>query len=261
MKKADSLTQILSSASPAANLAKCNYYWWQIISGNKTEETVRQYHLLIESTLKALPRKEPARLSNEDLYSYIIAYAYRARIEGLNRNYVKGMTHINNCIGYIEASLGKESAFGYFKLTSGLFNYYISTAGKQYPYLIPYLIFLPGGDESKGLRFLNDASENENDPALQTEATYFLMKIHMEKSEWESAYRLCRKLVTEYPSNLLFQYYHYKIILDWRGEKEARPSLIRLKQASYSEDPFRSKAAVYFYKLAEKDLKSSQKKL
>ncbi len=253
--RADSILKKMSNGSAAASLAKANYYWWRIVSGDRVTENSKRYSECVDAALKQLPASKVSGLTHEELYSYIIAYAYKARLEGLSKNYIRGMVHINNCVNYIEASLGKEEKFPLFTLTSGLYHYYISTAGKTHPYLLPYLIFLPGGDEATGLKFLSSAAQNR-DIALSTEANYFLMKIYLEKNELEKALKHCKSLLAVYPENLLYMYYHFKVILEWKGEEEARPSLIRLKHAEAAHTLSGGKQSSYFYSLAKDDLKS-----
>ncbi len=107
----------------------------------------------------------------------------------------------------------KETVHEMFNLTSGLYNYFVTRSQKDYPYLIPYLIFYPKGNMETGIKQLMAAYKSKN-TILKTEAGYFLMKIYLEQEkDYTKAEFFARDLLNRYPDNLIFRYYFFKSLL------------------------------------------------
>lgn len=255
-RTADTLLQSksISANNEVQQLARANFFWWLIVSGEDNDQNRKSYFNSSDLVLNKFNDTNPEKLKNEQLYIVITAYANKARIEGLNKNYFRGFSYINTCLRYIKRSFGKETEFEYFNLTSGLYNYYMATANKNFPLLLPYLALFPKGDLEKGIELLNKAASSA-DPALQTEAHYFLMKLYMEENKFQNAEDHCLWLKKAYASNLLYTFYHFKILLD-NNQKDAAlkvMSELRLKEMMHPQ--LTSGQRKYFSGLATEELR------
>jgi hypothetical protein len=238
----------------AIELAKANYLWWLIISGEDSPGNRSAYVAHSDKAIKDYKNLPLTKLGDEELYVVITSYANKARIEGLGKNYLKGFGHINTCLKYIQQSFGKEKRFVYFTLTSGLYNYYMATANKNFPVLIPYLALFPDGDLKKGIELLKAASESVDIP-LSTEGHYFLMKLYLDEKDYASAMWYCDWLLKKYPDNLLYNYYHFKILLDNKQKEQALEILSKIRLKEMFNLQLTDKQKHYYSGLATKDLK------
>lgn len=237
-------------------LTKSTILWWKIISEkNSTLNKAYQQNL---STAEKMLFKEKVKNENEFLYKAISLYGFGARMDGLEKNYFKAIFKVNNCLKYLSKSLGKENEFIYFYLSSGLYNYYIVNSEDSYPFIGPYLSLYPKGNLDQGISYLKIASSS-NDVVLSTEANYFLMKINLEKKNYKESEAYCNKLITKYPSNLLFLYYYFIILLKQENVYKAKVCMARIKIAARNNTQLNDFQRKYFYEMAEDDLKTYQK--
>lgn len=223
LKSADSLLNIYFSQVKAGeevelNMLKANIYWWKIISGINDKSTKSIYYQTL-STAEKLYNKE-ADKGYAHLYKGISLYGYMARMDGLNKNYLKAFFRVNNCLKYLEKSFGAESKYPFFYLSSGLYNYHIVVTAKQYPVIAPYLYLYPKGDQSKGIEFLQIAAKHSN-RYLSTEGNYFLMKLYLEEKKYSLALSYVNELLNRFPQNAIFQYYKFNIQLQAGNASEA----------------------------------------
>jgi len=163
--------------------------------------------------------KEKDKGSNH-IYKGLSLYGYMARMDGLNKNYLKAFYRINSCLKYLEKSFGSESKYPFFYLSSGLYNYHIVVTAKQYPVLVPYLYLYPKGDKKKGIEFLQIAAQNAN-KYLSTEGHYFLMKLYLDETKYATAMLHVNELIHRFPQNAIFLYYKFKIHLKSGNIKDA----------------------------------------
>lgn len=238
---------------PAAGLLEANYYWWLMVSGEDSPKIKEEYNTALAKAELCIKNLSKSALTNEDKYALITTYAFRARVEGLNKNYFKAVFYVNNSIDVLKQSLGKEEDYLYFKLTSGVYNYYVATADEHYPFLLPYLLFLPDADREIGLNFLEQAAAS-NDPVLQTEAQYFLMKIFMDEKKNDLAYNYSEALHDKYNSNLLYSYYSFKNLLKQNKKEEALHQLTLLNLEIRKNNELTEKQKFHFLNLTKKDL-------
>lgn len=237
-------------------LARSTILWWKIIS-EKNSNLNSTYHKNLLAAEKTLFNEKPEN-ENEFIYKVISLYGLGARMDGLEKNYFKAIFKINNCLKYINKSIGKEGDFVYFYLTSGLYNYYKVNSVEEYPLLVPYLTLYPDGNIQKGIEYLKIAS-NTNDVVLSTEANYFLMKIYLDKKNYIEAEKYSNKLITKYPSNLLFLYYNFVLLLKQDSLYKAKVLMARIKIAGKNNSQLTELQRKYFYDMADDDIKNYEK--
>ncbi len=257
---ADSLIKQTKKVFPEQSLSyllSVNYYWWLIISGEDNFENRKNFYLNLSSAQQKTS-KSKQKLSNEDIYTFINIYSYKIRIEGLNKNYLKAVSHTNSCVDYLKMSFGKEKEYEYFYLTSGLYNYYITTLDDEYPILKPYLLIYPKGNFKTGIEQLTIAAQS-NDFALSTEANYFLSKIYLKQKNYVLANNYCKVLTKRYSTNLLYLYYEFKSHLDNNEKEKALVILKQLNVQSIINKQLSEKQKSHFINLAQKRLEKYYK--
>jgi hypothetical protein len=190
---------------PEAHLLRAHFYWYQIIGGlNSTEN-----RLALKKSLTLAEKQLPSRIQqfryHEQYFAKISSQVLKARLDAMEGNTFQAFVKLNESIDFLKHTLGKEQEFEYYQLSSGLYLYYRDYALNRYPVLFPYLIWLPSGNESEGLRMLRQAADSD-DEYLSTEANYFMMKICMDRKWWKEALGYSVKLNNRYPENLLFLY-------------------------------------------------------
>jgi hypothetical protein len=215
LKSADSLINIYFSQSKAGeevelNMLKANIYWWKIISGINDKSTKITYYQTLSKAEKYYNNESDKGYAH--LYKGISLYGYMARMDGLNKNYLKAFFRVNNCLKYLEKSFGAEAKYPFFYLSSGLYNYHIVVTAKQYPVIAPYLYLYPKGDQNKGIEYLHIAAKHNN-RYLSTEGNYFLMKLYLEEKKYPLALNHVNELLTRFPQNAIFQYYKFNILI------------------------------------------------
>lgn len=208
--KADSVSGVTLQQypkEPLAHLLRAHYYWYLIVSGlnNKSNQDKCIAALTLAENLQQ--NKKNTSLNHDELFTKISIQVLFARLESLNGNEWSSFTHLNAGTHSIKHSLNKENQYPYFLLVNGLYLYYRSYAMRAYPYLAPYLVLMPSGNEEKGLKMLRSAAGSK-DPFLSCEAKYFLMKLCMARNWNEEAYELSQSLFKQYPKNLLFAWYY-----------------------------------------------------
>jgi hypothetical protein len=210
---------------------------------------------------KILDKKKNAKqITYEDIFHYINLYSYRARLELFDNNYFKVLSYMNKCNAFIYLSSGKENLFESFNLTSGLYNCFMSSAKRDHPLFAPYFLFAPPCDLETGLKQLNKCSASENF-LLQTEANYFLMIFYGEgEVDYGLSSSYAEKLLEEYPGNLLYQYYLFKVKLVEGNLEDAMKNLILLYKKSKSVSGLSEAQQKYFTDLAGKDMSEYYKK-
>jgi len=222
-KSADSLLNIYFTDAKKGeevelNMLKANIYWWKIISGVNDKDTKTKYYKTLTEAEKHFDYEQDK--GNSHLYKGISIYGYMARMDGLNKNYLKAFFRVNSCLKYLEKSFGAEVKYPFFYLSSGLYNYHIVVTAKQYPVLTPYLYLYPKGDKNKGLEFLQIAAKNQN-KYLSTEGHYFLMKIYLEEKKFNLALQHVNEVLARFPENGIFLYYKFNIYLQAGNLKDA----------------------------------------
>ena len=263
-KKADSLISEFKkkySSAPQTQILSANYFWWKIRSGEDTKENRKKYSEYLDNLEKCLDKKKEAKqISYEDVFHYINLYSYRARMELLDNHYIKALSYTTKCNAFITLSSGLEESYKPFNLTSGLYNCFMSMAKQNHPFFAPYFLFVPSCDKEKGLKQLEKCSSS-SDVLLQTEANYFLMILYGEgEIDYPVSASYAEKLSSQYPNNLLYQYYLFKVNFFDENFDSAMKNLIMLYQKSKAVNGLTDTQRKYFTDKAGKDMQEYYKK-
>ena len=263
-KQADSTaTSLLTNypKNPTSHFFYVNYYWWKILTGDDTKEVRKKFITGILIEKKILDKKEKKSLSYEDIFNYMNVYAYQARMDLINNNYIRAVSHVDKCIGYLKLSFQHENKYDAFYLTSGLYHYFISRAHSHYPFLYPYLIFLPPSNLEKGFQYLVKCTALNN-VVLQTEANYFLMKIYYEEEkEYKKAIPYAEWLSKTYPKNILYNYMYLKILLNLNEKNAVEKQFQKLIIQTAQNDELTENQKKHYINFAKKDMENYYKEL
>lgn len=262
-QRADSLLHIYKKNHPTSlwsNMLFANYYWWLIMSGEEHNKELKkkfeaQLNIVINSVQK---KKKP--LNEDDLYYITNAYAFKSRLNMLQTEYVKGLVNLNNCIEYIQKSLGKEEHFENFLVTSGLLKYFIEYGKEHYPVSRAYLLTLPNGSKAEGIKLLDRAGKS-HDAIVMTEGTYFLTKIFQEvEKDFLRGEKYSSLLAKKYPENILYQYNYYDCLLNLGKKDDAMKILIKIHHLSKTEPQITAAQRSFFINRAKKASEEYYKK-
>ncbi len=220
---ADSIIRILESEFPdnyLTPLTRSNYYWWKIISNGLDPQVKENYHNSLLLTESFLPLDNKS-LSPEEKFHAINLYAFRARLDLMEKEYLRATRHLTKSVGFIRNTLKNDIEFMPFNLTSGLYNYIAAYGEQRYPFFRIYSLVYPRGDKERGLEQLSKATRGD-DELIKTEANYFLMKIFLElENDLPAALHHSQWLVDNYPDNLVFLFHYYEILLQMNHNSEA----------------------------------------
>lgn len=254
--QADSISKELQLSHPNhpwTRILTVNYYWWQIITGEDSQELRKEYVDQLNNALKSFDGNK-ATLNDLDRYTLITLYGFKARIEILNKRYIVVVSLLNNYISNLKGTFGKEEEFEWYNLTSGIYNYYIERSKKTHPFLKPYLGLYPNGNIEKGLQQLESARQSNN-ILLSTEAEYFLMKIHLgEETKLDAAEKNAAILVDRFPDNAFYRYMYYTVLLKQKKLSEAMIQYGQLSVRASSNTQLSPEQQSHFSKLAKQDL-------
>lgn len=220
---ADSIIGILESEFPEnylTPLTRSNYYWWKIISNGHNPQVKENYHSSLLLAERFLPLDNKT-LSPEEKFHTINLYAFRARLDLMEKEYLRATRHLTKSVGFIRNTLKNDMDFMPFNLTSGLYNYMAAYGEQRYPFFRLYSLVYPRGDKERGLEQLRKAARGD-DELVKTEANYFLMKIFLElENDLPAALQHAQWLAESYPCNLVFLFHYYEILLQMNHNSEA----------------------------------------
>lgn len=242
--KADSLLVQLEKYyhySPWTYLYEANLYWWKIISGENTEENITNFY-------KALNTAK-IKMKNIVTYEYqflrIVIYSYMSRLDLMQGKYFNTLVELKKNLPVIKNTLGKESSFSGFYLTSGLYLYLTDVAYNNYLYLRPLLLFVPSGNKEKGLLFLKT---KHDDIILDTESAYFLMKIYDEvEGDAKVSLHYAEKLSKAFPMNYIFREHYYRMICKKENRKLTKDEISDFREEQLKNKQLSRKQTQYFY--------------
>jgi tetratricopeptide (TPR) repeat protein len=226
-----------------------------MVSGNQSESDYQNCKSSLDSTISAIQLKTGKNLSNDDLFNLISSYAFKARIEIHNRNYLKATKYLKLVIDHLKLSLKYINADEKFKLTSGLYYYFMEYSIKKYPFMFPYLMFFPKGNKEKGLELITYCSSSKN-AVIWTEANYFLMKINLyTEKKFTEAEKFAKRLINKYPNNLVYNFEYFNILLELKQNDRVSAQFDNINQISTNNDQLNNIQKQHFINLAKEKLK------
>lgn len=223
--------QQVDAQSSKSLLLDLNIRWWKLLSGAPESEIYAGL-----DTIKAPKRKtriknrkgQPVNL--EAQYEHMAISVFQSRFKFYRKQVYPAFRLVYDAVGDFKKTLGKEEENHWFRLSSGIYRYYIDRAGERYPYLFPLLRVMPAGNKYEGLGLLKRGFQEDN-PLLKAECAYFLVKIYLEEEkDFEQAQQYAAFLRTTYPKNLFFRFLECKALINMGNTELANQRITELKE-------------------------------
>ncbi|MEM7656956.1 MAG: tetratricopeptide repeat protein [Bacteroidota bacterium] len=189
---------------PAPHFLLATNRWWQ--SYISTDD---HYHSYIQEELvlaleknKALKGDPSARL--EYVFFQYMSYAFLTRLYTLRREWFRAANYGRRALPHLREGLSFARQSPEFYFSAGIYHYYAATYPEAHPYVRPFMVFFPDGDEELGISELRQAATVPN--FTQAEAMFYLSDIFLDQPQRrQEATQLKRQLHEQYPNNAWFQ--------------------------------------------------------
>jgi len=239
-------------SSFALSNLRVSYFWYLLVSGDKSADYYQKCQNELEIARERYVKKR-AEISDPFLLgNTIYLYAILARLEILEKNYMKALKYLDKCSKYIKKSFAESDER--FKFSTGLYHYYIAFSLRKYPYLLPIIALYPRGNKKLGINLLKQGSDSDQ-LLVRTESNYFLMKIYFESEKDLQLSKIwLNNLLSEFPDNMMFNYYHFKILLKEDKKSEAGLFLKTMRQKANSNSQLNLSQKNHFLLIARKEL-------
>lgn len=192
---------------PGTLLCESNYYWWLMMTGMEDEKTIAQFESANRAVIDYYAGQAPTSLTPSGIFSIIHGYAYQTRYLLHHKKHIPGISNLSKILPYLRVALEQPEANEKFGFAAGLYHYLAAVTKEEHPVLRPFFTLAPDADKALGYRLLSEAAKSP-DPLIQTEATYFLMKINLEIAHKPAeAIKWSKVLVQDYPDNILYHFY------------------------------------------------------
>jgi len=132
------------------------------------------------------------------------AIGFRGRLHANRNHWLRAANDGRRAIAIVQKAYELQPDNADILLGIGIYNYYAEVAPDRYPFLKPFMWFLPKGDKAKGIEQLRVASQRAKYARIET--TYFLLQLYFYfEKDYMAAYELATQLSNKYPNNALFQ--------------------------------------------------------
>lgn len=181
--------------------------WWRILSDRNNEALEKRFYGRLDHVIDLCDKRlDRDRRDYVGLLFKGGAVGFRGRLRALKDQWFRAANDGKEAADIVKYALKLyPNSYDLF-LGIGMYNYYAKVIPDQYPFLKPFVLFLPKGDKQKGIDQLTLASRHAS--YASTEATYFLLQIsfYFEK-QYLQAFDLAQQLHNRYPGNALFHRY------------------------------------------------------
>ncbi|MDD3384583.1 MAG: hypothetical protein PHN30_02580 [Bacteroidales bacterium] len=213
-------------------LTRANLLWWWLISGDESRDYAREMESGLKSLIDKQKLKPIERMSQDELFTMVHAYAYLTRLDIFREKYFKGILNLSSTMKYLEAILVQHDRYDKFMLVAGLYHYFASATMTEYPIFIPFFALAPKSNRQLGYQLLKKCSAMPN-LLIQNEALYYTMKINYQlEKKFNEALLIADQLIQSYPNNLTYQFHRMMILLDAGRNTDAFVQYQRLRQVS-----------------------------
>lgn len=199
--------RLTQPGQPQTLLCESNYYWWLMMTGMEDASTLSRFEQANQAVIEAYAEKDPAALRPHEVFSVIHGYAYQTRYALHNKKHLEGIANLKKILPFLKVALDQPRLNARYRFVAGLYHYLAAVTVEEHPILRPFFSLAPPSDKALGYELLSRSASSE-DPLIQTEAAYFLMKINLEIADLpDAAIRWSKVLAETYPDNILYQYY------------------------------------------------------
>ncbi len=212
--------------------------WWQSYIS-----TTRYYHPFIEKQLglalahNAKYASLPEFRLEYTFFQYMI-YAFQARLDILQREWISGANSGRKALPYLEKGLAFAQESPEFYFSSGIYHYFAETYPEKHTYLQPFMVFFPDGNAQLGVDELDKASKQSD--FTQTESLFYLGDIYLEEGDLKHALQLKRRLTRQYPRNTWFEADYARALVEAKDYQSAREILSSMQTVFEAQNHFQT---------------------
>lgn len=199
------------------SITNINYYWWMIISGEKSSEMKKKLLYQLEVT-----KQEFIDDKNDLALLFLLSFDLRVHF------YYNELISAFFCLKKINQKLAEsEQNQGslnneYFLVVKSLVNYINAHINDKYPFYYKLLIHKPCVDKINSIDQLKKLTRSKNN-IVSTESNYFLMKIFFDNEhDFQSAEIYARTLTVNYPGNYIFSFYFTSTLIKNKNLNQAQ---------------------------------------
>jgi len=221
-READSMIVVMKNSNMDNNTLtniRANLAWWKLLSGDSIGTNLRNCDSCIHESIESgLKNKKKDLIS---LQNIVFSYSLKARLENYRGNTLKAIIYFYKSIFYINECIDSPIRDEKLNLVLGLYFYFIDYIENEYSIMNALLFTFPKGDKNKGLIYLENCSESDNE-MIRTEANYFLLKIYAyTERDYSKACQYALFLTQQHPNNLVYSLEQFKLLLKMKKDYEA----------------------------------------
>lgn len=154
-------------------------------------------------------------------------YGLLALYENESGNSMKALSRAKEAYGYLKEGMDLKDEYIEFYFSTGLYNYYREKYPEVHAVYRPFMWFFKSGDKALGLKQIKKAQQES--VFMEAEAADYLTHIYLYyENDPKQALQYARKLITQYPKNLLFNTNFLNAALTAGAYQNLSPSVNRL---------------------------------
>ncbi len=200
------------------DLTHVNLLWWWLISGDETRNYDEEMEMILHRLIAELKAKPVEKMSQDEVFTIVHAYAYLTRVDVYKERYLKGIANLSQTLKSLKIILGQTYRYDKFMMVTGLWNYFAAATMTEYPLFIPFFVLAPKSNKNLGYKLLQECSEMKN-LLIRNEALYYMMKVNYQlERKFDEALGTADQLTLRYPNNLIYHFHKFMILFE-SGQK------------------------------------------
>jgi tetratricopeptide (TPR) repeat protein len=181
--------------------------WWRILTNFDDESQDQKFYDMLDTVID-LCEKRLEKNPNDvtALFFKGGAVGFRGRLRANRGKWVGAANDGLVALPIVRKAYALDPTNYDVLLGIGIYNYYAAVIPDNYPFVKPFMLFLPGGDRKKGLEQLVQASLHAK--YANVEASYFLLQNYfLYEKDFNKALAIAVELNKRFPRNPVFQRY------------------------------------------------------
>ena len=215
---------------PVTYFLKAFQMYWQYLPIKDNQAKVGEYLRTLNQCLAAVDKKYGKNIKDPEAVFFTMATrGYLALMYNYQNELLKAAGEAQKAYGSLTEGLKLIDKNPEFYFVGGMYNYYVESYPEDHPIVKPLMIFFKDGNKALGLKQLDTASKVAI--ITKVEAMYFLAHIYLEhEARPDLADNYTARLVSTYPSNLVFKMIHLEALILAGRYDEAEKGLPELKK-------------------------------
>ena len=181
--------------------------WWRILIDIENEQYDEEFYDALEDVIDLCD--DMLEENENDVTALFFkggAIGFRGRLKAHRSSWFDAANAGRKALPIVQDAYALDPMNYDILLGTGIYNYYAEVIPNEYPFVKPLLLFVPPGDNTKGIQQIKAASEKGKYGNI--ESTYFLMQIYYQfEKDYPKALELAQDLHSRFPNNMLFHKY------------------------------------------------------